>query len=418
MIITESLRSKLLAKGFDIIGPLVKYSVPTTLKCLTTGHLTVQRLDQILYSGYGCRECFRNRTIMGRDKALEFVASKGWSSPDLTSSSWDEVATFICNKRGHTIRKKFGLFRYHHICHQCRATGNAWEDRLREFYPHFKVKSRMVNKVVVECNRCGLTDSYTLRSLSDNQHGGTTRFNPNAKGVCCPSDRNISILDLWGYTALGPTTVDNTTKKERHKFQAQCAQGHQLETSLRYLYEGHGCKVCATQKLSEGELTLGSYLTSKGFELEYRNRSLLPGGQEIDIFVPSLNLGVEYHGIIWHSWETANKSNRLGKSKRLAEFPRRAQAKKLLAHSLGINLVFIFESDLVHQPDLVWKNLDLLVSGQDVPGGDLRWVSPTGPVTAPHPHYFDQYRREVTKEQFDSLIGNKYTVWDCGHLVL
>lgn len=417
MNITESLRSKLLAKGFDIIGPFSKYFLPTQLRCLAKGHLTLQRVDHILYSGYGCIECTKGHLVLGLPKALEFVSSKGWSSPDLTSSNWDEVATFICNKRGHIVRKKFGLFRYHHICHQCRATGNAWEDRLRELYPHFKVKSRMVNKAVVECSKCGQTNSYFLRTLSENQRGGTTRYNPNAKGVCCPSDRSISILDLWGYTALGPTTVDNTTRKERHKFPAQCAQGHQLETSLRYLYGGHGCKVCATQKLSEAEIEIGQYLTDRGLEVEYRNRSLLPGGQEIDLFVSSLNLGIEYHGIVWHSWETANKSDRVGKAKRLAEFPGRAQAKKLLAHSLGINLVFIFESDLVHQPDLVWKNLDLLVSGQTVPGGDLRWVEPSGPITDPCPHYFDRYRREITKEQFDVLDQKKYTVWDCGQLL-
>lgn len=46
---------------------------------------------------------------------------------------------------------------------------------------------------------------------------------------------------------------------------------------------------------SKEELSIENYFTSKGYEV-YRNRRDIIPPQEIDIFIPSLNLGIEYNG--------------------------------------------------------------------------------------------------------------------------
>lgn len=50
---------------------------------------------------------------------------------------------------------------------------------------------------------------------------------------------------------------------------------------------------------SKEELSIENYFTSRGYEV-YRNRRDIIPPQEIDIFIPSLNLGIEYNGWYWH----------------------------------------------------------------------------------------------------------------------
>lgn len=60
-----------------------------------------------------------------------------------------------------------------------------------------------------------------------------------------------------------------------------------------------------------------------------RNRSVLPP-KEIDVWVPSHNLGVEYHGVYWHTYDKVGDTHR---------------KKWETAQKLGIRLVQIFEDE-------------------------------------------------------------------------
>lgn len=54
---------------------------------------------------------------------------------------------------------------------------------------------------------------------------------------------------------------------------------------------------------SQGERDLASFIESMGFVVERNRRDLLkPSKLEIDIFVPELNIGFEYNGLYWHSF--------------------------------------------------------------------------------------------------------------------
>ena len=74
--------------------------------------------------------------------------------------------------------------------------------------------------------------------------------------------------------------------------------------------------------------------------------------KEIDIFVPELNLGIEFNGLYWHSEEVLLSNNRSPK----ADFD-----KLQWASSKGIRLIQIFEDEWDVNPELVKSRLsDLL----------------------------------------------------------
>lgn len=60
------------------------------------------------------------------------------------------------------------------------------------------------------------------------------------------------------------------------------------------------CSKCSgVRKGSVKEEQIARYISSLGFEIQRHCRIL--SGREIDIFIPSKNIGIEFHGLYWHS---------------------------------------------------------------------------------------------------------------------
>ena len=103
---------------------------------------------------------------------------------------------------------------------------------------------------------------------------------------------------------------------------------------------GHGCPKCSKNySKEEGEICD----IIKPLEYENNNRSIL-NGKEIDIYIPSLKLGIEYNGIRWHS-------EKFGKDKNY-------HIDKLnKCNEQGINLIQIFEDEWINKNDIVVSKL-------------------------------------------------------------
>ena len=116
------------------------------------------------------------------------------------------------------------------------------------------------------------------------------------------------------------------------------------ETSQRALdhLRGYGCLKCANL-ISRKENEILDFI--KGFcsDTEQGNRSIL-NGKEIDIFIPSKMIGIEYNGLRWHSdifvsdkWYHLNKT--------------------LECNNHGIRLLQIFEDEYLEKKDIVLNKI-------------------------------------------------------------
>lgn len=92
---------------------------------------------------------------------------------------------------------------------------------------------------------------------------------------------------------------------------------------------------------SSAELELGTLLTEHGINYSIRNRNIISG--ELDIFIPSHNLAIEYNGLFWHS--ERNIDNTIHKRKYDE------------CHSKDIRLLTIFENEWVYRKEVVSKKL-------------------------------------------------------------
>jgi len=90
---------------------------------------------------------------------------------------------------------------------------------------------------------------------------------------------------------------------------------------------------------SKGELEVLSFIRQYYPDAK-QDRTILDG-KEIDIYIEELKLGIEYHGLYWHSELGSNTE------------PKYHQNKTLLAKQKGIHLIQIFEDEWFEKQDIV-----------------------------------------------------------------
>lgn len=104
----------------------------------------------------------------------------------------------------------------------------------------------------------------------------------------------------------------------------------------------------ARKGTSYDEIELGEYISSLGVPFIRNVKTLFGDRREIDIYIPSLNIGIEYCGLFWHS-----DRNNYGKNKH--------QQKWVDSGKLGINLITIFEDEWLFNREVVKSRLSSIL---------------------------------------------------------
>lgn len=93
------------------------------------------------------------------------------------------------------------------------------------------------------------------------------------------------------------------------------------------------------------ELVVRDYLDTLNIPFTYNNRTILPSGKELDVYIPSLNLGIEISGLWWHSTAvpTYNKIDHISKHNE--------------CESLGIRLITLFDDEFYENKKLVLQRI-------------------------------------------------------------
>jgi len=110
-------------------------------------------------------------------------------------------------------------------------------------------------------------------------------------------------------------------------------------------YQGCGCQKCAKEcGSSKPEHEVAAWIESMGLQVERNDRTALSSGMEIDLFLPSLRIGIEYNGRYWHS-------DSVEKNWRKHEFKHEGARRD------GIRLIAVWDFDWLKRPDTVKRHL-------------------------------------------------------------
>lgn len=95
---------------------------------------------------------------------------------------------------------------------------------------------------------------------------------------------------------------------------------------------------------SKAQADLFGSIQNMGFEVEKNNKSLLEG-KEVDIYIPSKKVAVEYNGLYWHNIDLIARKYDNPTHYHADKFQRLA--------AMGIQLLTIFEDEWLERPELV-----------------------------------------------------------------
>jgi very-short-patch-repair endonuclease len=252
------------------------------------------------------------------------------------------------------------------------------------------------NKQILEylCNR----GHYNRANLTD--------FCRSTIGCCeCSHRKKKTIEEVKAYVkSIDYTLLSTEYKNCDEKLELVCNKGHFCSISWDNLSHGKRCRKC-TSLTSRSEKNVFSFVSSiyGGCILE-NTRSVIPP-YEVDIYLPDLNLAIEYCGLYWHS-------EKAGKDKQYH------QKKFLMCREKGIRLVTIFEDELLNKRDELLDYLKSLIN----PSKDLIFSKNTLKIDARFPtsvplEELGYSLVRITKPKIYHESKTWGRVWDCGGLI-
>ena len=168
---------------------------------------------------------------------------------------------------------------------KCQECGHKW---------FTSPSARFSNGKVHGCRKCSFSKSVETKQKIDlSTIGPLTVTHPE-------------IAKQWDYKKNGDLTPDAVTKRSIKRVWFRCAFGHSYRQMIsEKIREGLGCPKCS-QKTSFPEQTIAFYL---GQFLEVKS-GYKHNGYELDIYIPKLNVAIEYDGYRFHSSPSKRQSDK------------------------------------------------------------------------------------------------------------
>ena len=143
-------------------------------------------------------------------------------------------------------------------------------------------------------------------------HEWQTKVSDRNKGKGCPfcSGRyavtgendlqtvNPALAKEWNFEKNNGLTPIDVMANSDKKVWWRCSKGHEWQATISNRNIGRGCPICSSERnTSFPEYAIVYYLTKHGLDVIHSYREK---GYELDVFIPSKKIAIEYDGGLWH----------------------------------------------------------------------------------------------------------------------
>ena len=109
---------------------------------------------------------------------------------------------------------------------------------------------------------------------------------------------NPSLAKEWNYEKNNESTPSEFLANSEKMVWWMCNKGHEWQASIANRNNGRGCPICNSERnTSFPEYVIVYYLKKYGLDVVHSFRDK---GYELDIYIPSKNIAIEYDGSFWH----------------------------------------------------------------------------------------------------------------------
>ncbi|MCI5631797.1 MAG: zinc-ribbon domain-containing protein [Bacilli bacterium] len=210
-----------------------------------------------------------------------------------------------------------------------------WDFEKNTLVSPYEVSESSGKKVWWKCHKCGYE---WPASISHRSHG---RGCPNCAGMVVIKGINDFeslypfLAEEWDYEKNN-IKPDQISRGSNKKHWWKCPNGHEPYLSSPYQRShGAGCPICnKIFQTSFPEQAVYFYVKKYFPDAINKCKDIFKNGMELDIFIPSLKIGIEYDGFAWHNNSEAQK---------------RENKKYLLCKENGIKLYRIKEDSAANE---------------------------------------------------------------------
>lgn len=282
--------------------------------------------------------------------------------------------------------------------------------------------------------------AQTKKSNMENKYGYS---NP----LMVPEFKNRqtnTMLHRYGSATFGDSHISLDTKQKLHDVTWLTTEHHIKKKTLTQIAKELNVdpttvsNYCKAHSIEIKQLFKSSYetwlynlLTESKFQVECNKRTIIKG--ELDLWIPDLRVAIELCGMYWHSEKRVSNSYH--------------QDKLIKCTQQNIQLITIFEDEIVHQPEMVIERvLNILNKNITLVPGiiDLRWESGEmyeragfvcDKIYPPDYYYTSGHKNRLSKREFthtkmqkrskftynpdlsehqNCLANGWYRIYDCG----
>lgn len=314
------------------------------IDCAIHGEFT-QKASKHLF-GQGCPHC-ANNVKSSLEKFIEKAKLKHGEIYDYSKTEYDGTDTktiFIC-----PIHGDFETTPYLHLKHGCLEC-SIQEPGNKQYQDTFIENSNKIHNNKYDYSQVDYFNAITYVKIVCPIHGVFEQApydHRQGKG-CSKCANNIK------FTTQEFIQQANETHKNKYDYSLSnyivshekvkiiCYKHGVFEQDAVFHKSGQGCPKCATY-ISKAHQEIGDFIQSKISNEVLFNDRLKINPLELDLLIPDLNLGIEYHGSYWHSYNRPETPKEKNKHK----------AKQDLAESNNLKLLQIFEHEWLNKKELI-----------------------------------------------------------------
>lgn len=155
-------------------------------------------------------------------------------------------------------------------------------------------------KIWWKCAKCGNSWYATIASQSDPHKDHGCPYCSRRLPIVGKTDfasQHPELLSEWNYERndIAPTEVTAYSSK---KVWWKCNEGHEWKATIANRVNGSGCPRCNIENVNSFCEQSVYYYVKKAFPDAINGDSHI--GMELDVYIPSINVGIEYDGEAWH----------------------------------------------------------------------------------------------------------------------
>lgn len=113
---------------------------------------------------------------------------------------------------------------------------------------------------------------------------------------------NPNLVREWNYEKNNGLTPMDVMPNSHMKVWWKCDKGHEWQARIQHRNNGRGCPICNSERTTSfPEYAIMYYLEKYGLDVVHLYRDK---GYELDIYIPSKKIAIEYDGGFWHGNKT------------------------------------------------------------------------------------------------------------------